>query len=114
MEITKEKAAVCLINEPSPIAFLNVYEEGDVWIKIQGCESCPVENRKKCCGNCPMVCEKGCYWHLVEGGSSKPFFCVVRPTPDTCLSWCYLEFKCIKGSKEGKIRRVKDRGNVFD
>ena len=103
---------VCKVDSPDIISYLNVYEEGDEWVKIQGCEVCSLENRKKCCNGCPMFSEKGCYFHL-ELTNSKPFRCVVKPSPDTCLSWCSLEFECIAGSKKGKIRRVKDIGNVF-
>lgn len=110
--VTQQKAVLCLIDEPEPIAYLNVYEEGDIWVKIQGCEACSLENRKKCCGHCPMFTEKGCFLHLKDNGD-KPFRCVTKPFPTVCHSWCALEFKCIQGSKKGKIRRIRDVGNTF-
>jgi hypothetical protein len=30
------------------------------------------------------------------------------------MSYCSLEFKSVKGSKEGKIRKVRDKGNTFE
>jgi len=94
---------------------LNLYEEGDVWVKTKGCEDCPVEVRRKCCGTCPLFAEIGCTLHLQKTakGGNKPFKCVTTPHPDSCKSNCCLEYKSIAGSKAGKIRRVKDRGNVF-
>ena len=112
MDITKKLSVLCLIDDPTPIVYFNVYEVDDIWIKIQGCEACSLENRKKCCNLCPMFTELGCYFHL-ENLLNKPYRCVVKPTPETCLSWCALEFKCVKGKNEGKIRKIKDIGNVF-
>lgn len=108
--VTKEKAVVCAVDDPTPIAYLNVYEEGDIWVKVQGCEACPEENRKKCCGNCPMWGNGGCFWHLGVNrrGSSKPWTCVVKPCPDTSWEWCSLEFRCVRGSRKGQIRRVRE------
>ena len=48
----KEKLVLCSIDDPSPILYMNIYEEGDVWVKSKGCEGC--ENNRKCCGDCPM------------------------------------------------------------
>lgn len=106
---------VCDDSEPTPIAYLDVYDKGDEWVKVQGCEACPLENRIKCCGNCPMlVRDKGeCRLHYEGNNVGKPFACIKNPTPDTSISWCALEFKCIKGKHEGKIRRVKDKGDTF-
>jgi len=109
---SKKNLVVCQVDEPSPIAYLNVYEQGDAWIKTKGCEDCSLENRKLCCGSCPMFTDKGCFFHL-EQTNSKPFRCVVIPAPNDCLKWCALEFKCIKGNNEGKIRKVKEPGNIF-
>jgi len=112
----KERAIICLLSNPSPAAYMNIYEEGDIWIKIQGCEACSPENRKKCCGNCGMFSQvKGCVWHLETpiANSSKPWNCVVKPYPDSAMPFCALEFRCVKGSNLGKVRRVKDRGDVF-
>ena len=110
-----EKAVVCLVNEPSPVAYLNLYEAGDVWVKIQGCEACPLERRKRCCGECPLFAETGCVLHLQKTakGGNKPFKCVTTPHPDSAKGDCRLIYKCVAGSKKGKIRRVGDRGNVF-
>lgn len=95
---------VCSIDKPEPLAYLDVFEVGDEWVKFKGCDGC--ENIKICCGNCKLLYEKGCALHNEARG--KPYFCVIFPTPDTNLKWCQLEFKCIKGSNEGKIKRVKD------
>jgi hypothetical protein len=112
--ITKEKAVVCLLHSPVPIAYLNVYEDGDVWIKTNNCDNCPPESMKRCCGHCPMVAKIGCYWHLEDKKrSSKPYSCVVFPTPSDCYSFCQLEFKCITGSNVGKVRKVSEAGNIF-
>lgn len=117
--ITREKAIVCAVDSPTPIAYLNVYEEGDIWVKIQGCEACTLEHRQKCCGNCPLFTEMGCYWQLKLKGSErarssdKPWNCVVKPYPDSAMPFCALEYKCVKGSNLGKVRRVRDRGDVF-
>lgn len=96
---------VCLVENPDVVSYVDVYEEGDEWVKIQGCEVCSLENRKKCCGPCPMFTDKGCYLHL-DNMLNKPYRCVVKPTPRTCLTWCSLEFKCIKGKNVGKIKKV--------
>lgn len=112
--ITKRKSVVCPMDDPTPIAYLNVYEEGDVWAKIKGCEECPAENRAKCCGTCPMFSLQGCYWHLEnQARSSKPWNCVVRPSPDVCWSWCSSEFECTQGSRKGQVRKVCEPGNTF-
>ena len=110
---TKKMCAVIPIDDPSPIAYINVYEEGDIWVKIKGCEECSLENRKKCCGNCVLFTSLGCLAHLEGKGHKKTFYCMIKPTPEICQKFCELEFKCIKGSKLGKIRRVKDVGNIF-
>ena len=110
---TKEPVVLCLLDDSTAIAYFNVYEEGDAWIKIKGCESCSLENRKRCCNGCPMFTEKGCFFHL-DNLLNKPYRCVAKPTVNICLSWCSLEFKCIEGSKLGKIRRVRKPGDIFD
>ena len=109
MKITDKKAVVCLLDDPTPIAYYNVYKPGDIWIKIKGCEECDIEDRKKCCGNCPHVTAKGdCAWQLEEGRSSKPWSCIAWPTPKQANSRCVLEFKCVKGKFKGKIRKVRN------
>lgn len=103
------------VNEPRPVAYLNVYEPGDKWVKTVGCEQCPVERRRRCCGNCPMASDDGCFWHLekrIDGGN-KPFHCIVNPRPSTCKKGCMLEFTCVRGSKKGLTRRVNDVGDTF-
>jgi hypothetical protein len=116
-EIPKnEKLFLCSIEDPTPIAFFNVFEEGDIWVKIKGCESCSDRGRKLCCGECKMATSLGCLIHLEQypRGCRKPFSCITIPTPEKCMSYCSLEFKSVKGSKEGKIRKVRDKGNTFE
>lgn len=104
-ELLKKKCVIIPVDEPSPVAYLNVYEEGDIWVKIKGCEGC--KNIKKCCGNCPLLTPNGCFLHL-QGKNMKPYNCIVNPTLDMAHGWCQLEFKCVKGSNKGKIRRIRD------
>ena len=99
----KEKAVICSLESPVALGYINVFEEGDEWIKVKGCDGCP--NTKLCCGNCPMLIDDKCYMHL-ENTMKKPFRCVIYPPPDTTLSWCQLEYKCVKGKHEGKIKRL--------
>ena len=108
------KCAIIPIDDPSPIAFINVFEEGDYWEKIKGCKDCPEERRVKCCGSCYWFIKGGyCHWQTLEIHSSKPWYCVVAPTPDDMKSNCALEYKCIKGSQKGQIRRLRDKRYVF-
>jgi hypothetical protein len=115
VSITTEKAVVILYDKPKPIAFLNVYDEGDVWIKTKGCEDCPEDSRAYCCGNCKMFLKDNgeCRLHIDDDGRQKPFRCVIDPSPEICHAWCSLEFECIVGPKKGKIRKVKDIRDVF-
>jgi len=101
------------VDSPSPVAFENVYEEGDRWEKVVGCEGCP--NIDKCCGNCPLLVPgKGCLLHLEAPRSSrKPFRCVAWPTPKDNLSWCQQEWRCVRGSHAGEARRVREPADVF-
>ena len=112
-ELTKEKLVLCSIEGQTPVAYFNVYEEGDVWLKTQGCEACPPENRRRCCNQCPMYSDKGCFLHL-NNSDTKPFRCVVYPVPEVTLSWCSQEFKCISGVNKNKIKRVNKPNNIFD
>jgi hypothetical protein len=114
-DITKKYSAVIPLNDPSPVAYLNVFEEGDVWIKIKGCDECSEENKKRCCKMCPMSLPNGdCYWHIESKEiSRKSFYCVIVPHPQTFNTHCSLEFKCVEGSRKGQIRRVKDKPEVF-
>lgn len=110
--LTDERAVLCLLDKPEPLAFLNIYEMGDVWVKTVGCEGCDWDSRKKCCGTCPMLTEQGCVYHL-EGKRNKPFRCMVIPAPDVHRSWCQQEFLCEKGSHERQTRRTNEPRNVF-
>lgn len=102
----KKISVLCFVDSPVPLAYFNVYEEGDIWVKIKGCEGCI--NTSRCCGKCPMLSEKGCFLHL-DNMLNKPYRCVVKPEPQVCIIWCQLEFQCVKGPKKGVIRRVSDR-----
>jgi len=108
--ITDKTAVVIEVDEPTPVAFLNLFEKGDIWVKAKGCEDCPVENRRRCCNQCPLLIQETgqCMAHLGVGSLNKPFECVIRPIPDKCYSWCNLEYKCVQGSNEGKIRKVNE------
>jgi len=109
--ITTERAVVISLEEPASIAYLNIYDEGDVWEKTRGCEDCPPEWMAKCCKDCfAFVPERGCLLHPIK---TKPFECVVVPAPNICRRNCILEFKCVKGPKKGLVRRVMDSGDVF-
>ena len=112
--ITDQKAVICLLDNPQPIGYMNVYEPGDVWMKIQGCEACSLENRRKCCTNCPVFIDIGCVLHLEDPRNSrKPFHCIVNPSPDICHSYCQLEFQSIQGSRKGQIRKLSEPGHIF-
>jgi len=108
---TDELLVLCSMQDASPVAYMNIYEPGDIWIKIRGCEDCPWEARQRCCGNCAFLMERGCAWHYEKGDNTKakPFVCVVRPAPNNASSFCQLEYECIKGKNKGKVRRVRDR-----
>lgn len=105
--------ALVPMNYPSPVGYMNVYEEGDLWIKTKGCDDCPPEQRLKCCGNCRMVSEHGCFLHMTNKGQNKPISCVVQPRPDKHRPNCVIEIKCVKGKYLNKIHRLKDPKNVF-
>ena len=102
-----EILVISYYNKPVPIAYMNVYEPGDMWKKINSCLDCPEENRERCCGRCAMYTPKGCMLHLQsERGSNKPYRCVVCPSPNITRSFCALEFECIKGEYKGMIRKL--------
>jgi len=45
-----EMLFLCSIENPSPIAYCNVYEIGDIWVKIQGCDQCSEKGKiRKVC-----------------------------------------------------------------
>ena len=104
--------AIVDIYDPIVVGYENLYEEGDRWEKIKGCDGC--ENIKQCCGNCQLLFEKGCLLHVEPRVfSTKPLKCIIYPLPIVTHSWCQLEFKCVKGSMKGKIRRVRDPRDTF-
>lgn len=107
---------LCGVKTPSTIAYLNVYEKGDVWVKIAGCDECPIESREICCKGCEMISDSGCLLHttLYARGSKKPFSCITIPSPEKHVPYCKLTFKSLSGSKNGKIRRVSKPGNIFE
>jgi hypothetical protein len=111
--ISTERAVVIGLSAPIPIAYLNIYEEGDMWIKTQGCEAC--EDTFKCCGNCELLIDGQCGWQTVRrpATSRKPWNCIVKPYPDASMPFCALEFKCVRGVLEGQVRRVRDSGYIF-
>ena len=39
----KNMIALIPVHNPSPVGFLNVYEDGDEWVKIKSCLDCPIE-----------------------------------------------------------------------
>lgn len=104
---------VMMVDSPSPIAFLDVYEDGDKWVKVVGCEGC--EEIGRCCGSCPLLVPgKGCLLHLeAPTASRKPYHCIVRPAPDTNWKWCQQEWLCVRGEHKGQIRRIREPADVF-
>ena len=115
MKWPDKKLIVIDMEKATPVAYINVYEQNDIWIKIQGCEKCGLPSPKRCCGNCPFATEKGCWWHY-EGGrvSPKPFRCIALPEiKKNQQQGCSLIYECVQGSKKGKIRRVCDPSGVF-
>lgn len=113
--VTKKKAMICNLDDPTPVAYMNLYEQGDVWVKIVGCKACPIENRQKCCGNCPQILDGQCAWHMVKhpATSGKPWNCVAKPYPDQAMSFCSLQYQSVAGSRVGQIRRASDPADIF-
>lgn len=103
--------AVVPANDSSAIAYMNVFERGDIWLRIKGCEDCPHESRNKCCGPCPMLSEKGCFLHL-DDNQNKPLRCVIHPVPRINLTWCSIQYECIQGSMLGQIRKISEPLNA--
>ena len=94
----------------SAVGYKDVYEDKDEWVKIKGCEGCPLETKKICCHDCYSSLPNGdCEVH--EKG--KPYNCIVAPSIKMCIAHCLLEYKSVKGSKTGQVRRIKDKLNVF-
>lgn len=104
-----DKMVLCTQDNPTVVAYFNIFDEGDIWIKTKGCEGCPWESRQLCCRGCPMNTEQGCLLHLQRPeDTNKPFSCVTLPEPVTTLSYCQIEFECIGGKNRGKKRRIKE------
>ena len=98
------------MKEPTVIAYENVFEEGDRWDKIQGCEAC-IE-LGNCCGRCSLKMEDGrCELRIDDHGNRMRYGCIKVPTPDRVWSKCALEFKCTKGSRVGEIIKVNGNGS---
>jgi hypothetical protein len=96
--------AVIPVDNPVVFAFRDVFEEGDEWEQIVGCEACT--RRGKCCGRCKLKMPSGdCRLHVEDAGQ-KPHHCVITPNPTQVWSWCAIQFKCIKGSRKGEIKKV--------
>jgi len=103
--------AVMPVDSPSPVAFEDVYEQKDRWEVLVGCEGCEAIDR--CCKDCPfLIPGRGCMLHL-QRHSNKPFRCIVSPAPNQAKSYCQQEWLCVKGSHKGKIRRIREPGDVF-
>ena len=115
MQWPEGKLAVVDMKEATPVAYINLYEQDDIWLKVKGCEDCPWESRIRCCGRCAFLMERGCAWHFERGDltKSKPFVCVVRPTPESAKAFCRQEYLCIKGTKKNLIRRTRDKRGEF-
>jgi len=117
--ITDKFAMVIPDDDPSPIAYINLFDQGDVWIKIKGCDECPIDLRLRCCNKCPCIVPDGkCYWHSSnphgDSGDMKPFRCIKNPSPKNgVFLFCSLEFECVAGPNKGKVRRLKDKLNVL-
>ena len=102
--------AIVAMNDPSAMGFMDVYDPGDVWMKVQGCDACITENN--CCGNCAARAGDKCSLHILNGGS-KPYDCVVRPSPIEHNSNCALVFECTCGKFKGQFRWKADPQSVF-
>jgi len=106
--------AIIPVDDPSPVAFMNLYDAGDLWVKVQGCEACESERAARCCGRCPHRYSKGCDWHHERGRyKQKPFHCVVLPIPIACKKGCAIVYECIGGANKGKRRHVTDARDVL-
>ena len=88
------------------LGFRSVYEEGDEWKKVVGCEGCET----RCCTNCPALTPSNkCSIHM-DGPTQKRLQCIVWPRPSLSFPGCQQMFECVAGSKSilGKFRRVGD------
>jgi hypothetical protein len=107
---------LCIVNmEAEVVGYRNLYDPGDEWVKICGCEECPEESQRRCCGKCGHRMAKGCSWHVEKGDltTGKPFVCVVRPLPSHAHSFCQQEYRCVEGRYFGRIRRARDRRDLL-
>ena len=104
------------VGAASPSAYRNVYEKGDEWVKIHGCEGCE-RPKGSCCGSCPHVmADYRCALHVtgdLNGTQTKPLYCIVNPLPSSCMKGCRLVFRCVKGKNIGKERHVGDADVTF-
>lgn len=116
--------AVTPVDDPSPVAYMNLYDPGDTWVKIQGCEACEPERAARCCGvrpnptddynGCPFRGEFGCALHYERGPwKSKPYHCAVLPLPTTTKGKCALVYECTEGPNRGKKRHLVDVEGVL-
>ena len=86
-----------------------MFEEGDIWVKVKGCEDCPKESKEMCCRNCPVFTGNGCHFH--ESGkysTNKPYQCIIKPIPSQGISYCQLAFLSVKGKYKGKTRHLSE------
>ena len=118
MEWPTQELVVIDIKEASPVAFINVYEDGDIWMKIVGCEACRMPSPARCCGRCPFATIDGCAWHAknfsLGSVSDKSLGCIVLPRiTKKRTDKCSLIYKCVRGSMKGKYRRIFDHADVF-
>jgi len=93
------------------LGFQNVYDDGDRWDKIRGCRDCPPQ--KRCCGNCPLSSDYGCYLHVVNKGQDKPLHCVIHPIPTKHRPNCCLEYRCVRGKYIGFVRKQCEPSNIL-
>jgi hypothetical protein len=104
-DLIEKKAAIVPVDSLSPVAYINVFEKGDMWVKTQNCNKCSIEGRKICCGTCPFALKEGCMVHI-QSPRQKPFLCVMEPSPDKTRSYCALEFECVEGSRKGVTKKI--------
>jgi len=103
--------ALVATDDPSPVGFMNVFEAGDLWKKVRGCEACSLEHRLKCCGNCEFLVKEDGHCDRednVRWRMGKPLYCCIMPTPDMHISGCALIYECTQGKFTGMQRRLDD------
>jgi hypothetical protein len=102
---TDEMYAIVKVTEPEIVGFANVYEPGDVWQKVRGCDGCS----PTCCPpGCKFLIDNKCVIHCHDHGTLKPFGCLVPPSPRGQDSNCRLVFEALAGSHVGKFRHKCD------